>query len=154
MEINEVTYAIRGAVFEVNKVLGPGFLEKVYENALVVELKERGIKAESQVSITVYYKGKPVGEYIADILVENKVIVELKTVEAIDKIHEAQLLNYLKATGIRVGILVNFKHPKAEIRRMVLDLPAPSRGDESPFEKGHDTCLAKSARHVSASVCG
>ena len=123
MEINEVTYAIRGAVFEVNKVLGPGFLEKVYENALVVELKERGIKAESQVSITVYYKGKPVGEYIADILVENKVIVELKTVEAIDKIHEAQLLNYLKATGIRVGILVNFKHPKAEIRRMVLDLP-------------------------------
>ena len=122
MEINEVTYAIRGAVFEVNKVLGPGFLEKVYENALVVELKERGIKAESQVSITVCYKGKPVGEYIADILVENKVIVEHKTVEAIDKIHEAQLLNYLKATGIRVGILVNFKHPKAEIRRMVLDL--------------------------------
>ena len=128
MNINDIKYAINGAVFEVNKVLGSGFLEKVYENALVFELKERGIKAESQVSITVYYKGKTVGEYIADILVENRVIVELKTVEALDRIHEAQLLNYLKATGIRVGILVNFKHPKAEIKRMVLDLP-----------EGHDT---------------
>jgi GxxExxY protein len=71
----------------------------------------------------VSYKGNVVGEYIADILVEEKVIVELKTVETIDKVHEAQLLNYLKATGIRVGILVNFKHPRAEIKRMVLDLP-------------------------------
>jgi GxxExxY protein len=71
----------------------------------------------------VSYKGNVVGEYIADILVEEKVIVELKTVETIDKVHEAQLLNYLKATGIRVGILVNFKHPRAEIKMMVLDLP-------------------------------
>jgi GxxExxY protein len=101
---------------------------------LVFELKERGIKAESQVSIKVFYKGRTVGEYIADILVEDKVIVELKTVEALDKIHEAQLLNYLKATGIRVGMLVNFKHPKAEIKRMVLDLPEghdPYCGDRS-----------------------
>jgi len=123
MNINDITYAINGAVFEVNKVLGPGFLEKVYENALVFELKERGIKAESQVSIKVLYKGKTVGEYIADILVEDRVIVELKTVEALDRIHEAQLLNYLKATGIQIGILVNFRHPKAEIKRMVLNLP-------------------------------
>ena len=123
MKINDITYAVNGAVFEVNKILGSGFLEKVYENALLVELKKRGIKVESQVSIKVLYKEKVVGEYIADILVEGKVIVELKTVETIDKIHEAQLLNYLKATGIRVGILVNFKHPKAEIKRMVLDLP-------------------------------
>ena len=98
-------------------------LSKVYENALLVELKRRGIKAESQVPIKVLYKEEVVGEYIADLLVEDKVIVELKTVENIDKVHEAQLLNYLKATGIRVGILVNFKHPKAEIKRMVLDLP-------------------------------
>jgi len=138
MEINEVTYAIRGAVFEVNTVLGPGFLEKVYENALLVELRRRGLKAESQVPIKVSYKRKVVGEYVADLLVEDKVIVELKTVEALDKIHEAQLLNYLKATRIRVGMLVNFRHPRAEIKRMVLDLPAPSRGDESPFGKGHD----------------
>lgn len=123
MDINDVTYAINGAVFEVNRILGSGFIEKVYENALLVELKRRGIKAESQVPIKVLYKEKVVGEYIADLLVEDKVIVELKTVENIDKVHEAQLLNYLKATGIRVGILVNFKHPKAEIKRMVLDLP-------------------------------
>jgi len=128
MDINDVTYAINGAVFEVNRVLGPGFLEKIYENALLIELKRRGIKAESQVPIRVLYKENAVGEYFADILVEGKVIVELKTVETIDKIHEAQLLNYLKATGMQVGILVNFKHPKAEIKRMVLNLT-----------EGHDT---------------
>ena len=128
MEINEVTYAIRGAVFEVNKVLGSGFLEKVYENALLVELRSRGLKAESQVPIKVLYKEEVVGEYVADLLVEDRVIVELKTVEAIDKIHEAQLLNYLKATGIQIGILVNFRHPKAEIKRMVLNLPGGHDG--------------------------
>ena len=123
MDINDVTYAINGAVFEVNRVLGPGFLEKVYENALLLELRIRGLKAESQVPIRVFYKENAVGEYIADILVEEKVIVELKTVEKLNKIHEAQLLNYLKATGIQVGLLVNFKHPRAEIKRMVLNLP-------------------------------
>ena len=123
MEINDITYAVNGSVFEVNKVLGPGFLEKVYENALLIELKRRGLTAESQVPIKVLYKENVVGEFIADILVEGKIILELKTVKTIDKIHEAQLLNYLKATGIRVGILVNFKYPKAEIKRMVLDLP-------------------------------
>jgi GxxExxY protein len=123
MDINDVTYAINGAVFEVNRVLGPGFLEKVYENALLLELRIRGLKAESQVPIRVLYKKNAVGEYIADILVEEKVIVELKTVEQLNKIHEAQLLNYLKATGIQVGLLVNFKYPKAEIKRMVLNLP-------------------------------
>jgi len=127
MDINEITYAINGAVFEVNKILGPGFLEKVYENALLVELKNRGFKAEGQVPINVTYKSFSVGEYIADLLIEDKIIVELKTVDNLDKIHEAQLLNYLKATGITVGILVNFKNPKAEIKRMVLDL---SEGQE------------------------
>jgi GxxExxY protein len=123
MDINEITYAINGAVFEVNRVLGAGFLEKVYENALLIELKSRGLKADSQVPIKVYYKDKVVGEYTADLLVEEEVIIELKTVERLDKIHEAQLLNYLRATGIQVGILVNFRHTKAEIKRMVLDLP-------------------------------
>ena len=122
MHINDITYAINGAVFEVNRVLGSGFLEKVYENALLLELRKRGLKAESQVPIKVLYKGNTVGDYSADILVEEKVIVELKTVEALDNVHEAQLLNYLKATGIQVGLLVNFKHPKAEIKRMVLNL--------------------------------
>jgi len=123
MDINDATYAINGAVFEVNRVLGSGFLEKVYENALLVELRKRGLKAESQVAVKVFYKENAVGDYIADILVEKMVIVEIKTVEKLDKIHEAQLLNYLKATGIQVGILVNFRHLKAEIKRMVLNLP-------------------------------
>jgi len=123
MKINDITYAINGAVFEVNNILGPGFLERVYENALLVELKRRGLKAKSQVPVTVSYKGEVVGHYAADLLVEDKVIVELKTVENLDKVHEAQLLNYLKATGLHVGLLVNFKHKKADIKRMVLDLP-------------------------------
>jgi GxxExxY protein len=123
MELNEITYAIRGAVFEVNKVLGHGFLEKVYENALMLELQLRGLRAKSQVPLKVFYKDKIVGEYIADILVEKKVVVELKAIEKFEKVHEAQLLNYLKGTGIKVGLLVNMKFPKAEIKRMVFDLP-------------------------------
>ena len=122
MDINDITYAINGAVFEVNKVLGPGFLEKVYENALLIELRERGLEAENRVPIKVFYKNEVVGEYIADILVEEKVILELKTVDRLEKIHEAQILNYLKATGLQIGLLINFTHPKAEIKRMVLDL--------------------------------
>ena len=122
MDINDITYAINGAVFEVNKVLGPGFLEKVYENALLIELRERGLEAENRVPIKVFYKNEVVGEYIADILVEEKVILELKTVDRLEKIHEAQILNYLKATGLQIGLLINFTHPKAEIKRMVLSL--------------------------------
>jgi len=123
MDINDITYAIRGAVFEVNRILGSGFLEKVYEKALIFELRDRDLKAESQVPLKVFYKENLVGDYFADILVEDQVIVELKAVEKLEKIHEAQLLNYLRATGIHVGLLVNMKHPKAEIKRMVLDLP-------------------------------
>ena len=123
MELNDITYVINGAIFEVNKGLGPGFLEKVYEKALLYELKNRGLKSVGQAPITVNYKGQCVGEYFADILVEDRVIIELKTAKKIEKIHEAQLLNYLKATGIQVGLLVNFRYPKAEIKRLVLDLP-------------------------------
>ena len=122
MNINDLTYQINGAIFEVSRTLGAGFLEKVYENALMIELQERGIKAECQVPIKVFYKKKTVGEYFADILVEDIVIIELKAVGHLGKLHEAQILNYLKATGIKVGLLVNFKHPKAEIKRMVLGL--------------------------------
>jgi len=122
MNLNELTYLINGAIFEVNRILGPGFLEKVYENALLMELKARGIKAAAQYPIKVRYKDQIVGEYFADLLVEDQVIIELKTVDKIEKIHEAQLLNYLKATGIKVGLLVNFKSTKADIKRFVLDL--------------------------------
>jgi GxxExxY protein len=120
MDINELTYLINGAIFEVNRELGAGFLEKVYENALLVELIARGLKAENQVPIKVKYKGVEVGEYYADIVVENQVILEVKAVDSLQKIHEAQLLNYLKATGYKIGLLVNFRHPKAEVKRFVL----------------------------------
>jgi GxxExxY protein len=123
MKINDITYKINGAIFEVNKILGPGFLEKVYENALMVELRKRGLIAESQVPIKVEYKDECVGEYIADLIIEKSVIVEVKTVDALSNTHQAQLLNYLKATGLTVGILVNFNKSKADIKRMVLNLP-------------------------------
>ena len=120
MDNNELTYQINGAIFEVNKVLGTGFLEKVYENTLLVEFAKRNLKAEAQVPISVEYKGEAVGEYFADIVVEDLVILEIKAIESLEKIHEAQILNYLKATGHKVGLLVNFTHPKAEIKRFVL----------------------------------
>ena len=119
MELNDITYEIRGAVFKVNKILGSGFLEKVYENALQIELKNRGLHAASQVPLKVTYKDQIVGDYFADIVVENMVLVELKAVGKLSRIHEAQLLNYLKATGIQVGLLINFYHPKVEIKRYV-----------------------------------
>lgn len=123
LKINDLTYTINGAIFEVNRVLGPGFLEKVYENALIIELIKRGVDAQSQVPITVSYKDSIVGEYIADVLVEDKVIIEVKTVERLAPIHKAQLMNYLKATGLNIGFLVNFKSKRAEIDRVVFNLP-------------------------------
>ena len=128
-KINDITYTINGAVFEVNKVLGAGFLEKVYQRALLIELRKRGLKAESEVPIQVQYKDELVGDYFADIVVEGQVIIELKTVENLQNIHEAQLINYLKATGMKVGLLVNFRHTKAEIKRMVLNLPEGHEGN-------------------------
>jgi GxxExxY protein len=89
MDLNELTYQINGAVYEVNKVLGAGFLEKVYENALLVELRERGLKAEPQLPITVKYKDEMVGDYFADIVVDRQVILEIKAIESLSKIHEA-----------------------------------------------------------------
>ena len=120
MDLNDITYKVNGPIFEVNRILGPGFLEKVYENALLIELRERGLKVESQVPIKVSYKGEEVGEYFADIFVEDEVILELKSVQSLEKVHEAQLLNYLKASGKKVGLLINFTHPKAVIKRFIL----------------------------------
>ncbi len=88
MNINDLTYQVNGAVFEVSRILGAGFLERVYENALMIELRERGLKAESQVPIKVFYKEEAVGEYFADILVQDTVILELKAIENLSKVHE------------------------------------------------------------------
>ena len=120
MDLNEITYRINGSIFEVNQVLGSGFLEKVYENAMMIELKERGLRAERQMPIKIAYKGHEVGDYFADIVVEGKIVLELKAVSSLEKIHEAQLLNYLKATGFKIGLLVYFAYPKAEIKRFIL----------------------------------
>jgi len=120
MDINELTYQINGAIFEVSRTLGGGFLERVYENALMFELRNRNLRADNQVPIKVVYKGELVGDYYADIVVENKIILEIKAIEKLLKVHEAQILNYLKATGLKIGLLVNFTHPKAEIKRFVL----------------------------------
>ena len=121
MDLNDLTYKINGAIFEVNRILGSGFLEKVYENALLIELRERGLKVENQVPIEVTYKDQNIGDYIVDVLVERQVIVEIKAVEKLTKLHEAQLLNYLKASKLRLGLLVNFgHHPKATVQRFAL----------------------------------
>ncbi len=120
MNIDELTYSVNGAIFEVNEHLGAGFLEKVYENALLIELKARGLKAENQVPIKVEYKSYTVGEYCADIIVEDRLILELKAVDSLSRLHEAQLLNYLRATGFELGWLVNFTYPRAEIKRFKL----------------------------------
>ena len=117
---SELTDAIINAFFHVYNALGYGFLEKVYRNALIHELKKRGYQVESEVKIKIYYDSVFVGEYIADIIVNGLVILELKSASAIAPEHEAQLLNYLRAANIEVGLILNFG-PKPEIKRKVFD---------------------------------
>ena len=104
----------------VSNILGAGFLEKVYENALHQELMESGFTVETQKPVQVKYKNAVVGEYFADIVVNGRVLVEVKAVRAMDETHQAQLLNYLKATGLGVGLILNFGTPRLGIKRMVL----------------------------------
>jgi len=119
---NELTEAIIGAFYDVYNTLGYGFLEKVYENALKLELNKRQFKVESQRPIRVYYDGIVVGEYFADLLVEDTVLLELKSVEKLRVEHEMQLFHYLKATGIELGLLLNFG-PKPEVKRKIWTNP-------------------------------
>jgi GxxExxY protein len=114
----DLTKKILEASFEVSNELGAGFLESVYQNALVIALAEKVLKAESQKALCVKFRGKIVGNYIADIVVNDKVILELKSVSSLSNEHQAQLINYLKATGIEVGLLINFGKPKLEYRRL------------------------------------
>lgn len=115
----DITKEIIGAAFEVHRVLGYGFLERVYQKAMQVELIQRGLKAELEHNITVCYKGIDVGDYRADLFVEEAVIVELKVAKAYNSQDEAQLLNELKGTGVKVGLLINFGRTKVEFKRMV-----------------------------------
>ncbi|MCL6613018.1 MAG: GxxExxY protein [Firmicutes bacterium] len=105
---DELTEAIIGCAFKVHNTLGPGFLEKVYENALAIELRNAGLLVEQQVPIKVYYDQYVVGEYFADLLVQGCIIVELKAIQSLTKEHEVQLVNYLVATKIEIGLLINF----------------------------------------------
>lgn len=117
---SDITEKIIGAAYEVYNHLGYGFLEKIYENALCLELTRQGLAVQQQCSLQVGYKGEIVGEYIADMVVENKVIIEIKAVNNLDKSHEAQLINYLKSTGIEVGLLINFG-PRIDIKRRIFN---------------------------------
>lgn len=118
MLYQDLTGKILEACFEVINELGSGFLESVYENALLIALNQKGLTAKSQEPLSVRFRGEVVGKFYVDILVEGKVIVELKAVKAIAPEHQAQLINYLKATDIEVGLLVNFGNPKLEYRRL------------------------------------
>lgn len=118
-DLNRITSAVIQCAYRVSNTLGCGFLEKVYENALLYELQKAGLKAEQQKPIAVHYDGIVVGDYYADLVVEDVVIVELKVVKAIEDIHAAQCLNYLKATGLSICLLINFAHPRVEIKRLV-----------------------------------
>ena len=108
-----------GAAFEVANVLGPGFLEKVYERALLQELRVRGVRARSQPSLPISYKGIRVGAYSPDLLVDERLIVELKCVETFSNEHIAQCINYLKASGLKLALLINFQHAKLEWKRVI-----------------------------------
>ena len=114
----ELTAKILEACFEVSNELGAGFLESVYQKALLIALRDKDLKAQAQYPLQVTFRGESVGEFYADILVEGKVIVELKAVTALAPEHQAQVINYLKATGIEVGLLINFGRPKLEYRRL------------------------------------
>jgi GxxExxY protein len=116
--MDELTQKVIHCAFAVSNTLGCGFLERVYENALAHELRKAGLKAEQQHGITVYYDGVAVGEYTADLLVEGVLLLELKAVKELDDIHLAQCLNYLRATNLRLCLLMNFGKPKLEVRRI------------------------------------
>ena len=117
LKYGEITKSVIGCAFEVINELGSGFLESVYEKALLLALLQKGLSAVSQHPIKVLFRGECVGEFFADIFVEGKVILELKAVKSIAPEHQAQIINYLKATGIEVGLLINFGNPNLEYKR-------------------------------------
>jgi GxxExxY protein len=118
MKSEDLTKRIIGCAFEVANTLGYGFLESVYENSMVVALNEAGIKVIQQKPMDVYFHKVEVGHFVADLLVENEIVVELKAVKEIAPEHKAQLINYLKASGKEVGLLINFGRPKIEYKRL------------------------------------
>jgi GxxExxY protein len=131
LKYGELTERVIKAFYNVYNTLGHGFLEKVYENALIIELQKMGLSASQQRPVRIFYDGQVVGDYFADLVVEELVIVELKAAAALDKAHEAQLLNYLRATDMEVGLLLNFGL-KPEFRRKVFMNDKSSESDRKP----------------------
>ena len=127
-----LTREIINAFYKVYNTLGFGFLEKVYENALAMELRSRGMKVIQQQALTVYYNGNPVGNYITDLIVNDLVILEIKSAETIIDAHEAQLLHYLRATEIEVGLILNFG-PKPQISRKIFETARKTRTKPPQF---------------------
>lgn len=121
-----LTDKVISAIFEVSNTLGCGFREKLYHRALLIELKRCGLQARAEAPFPVFYKGKRVGDYYADILVENTLILELKSVERLCMEHKAQCLNYLRASGKTLCLLINFQHPRVEWKRIILTPPEPA----------------------------
>ena len=119
LDVNQITKGVIGCAYKVSNTLGCGFLESVYQNAMLHEIRKSGLRAEPQREIKVIYDGVVVGDYYADILVEDVLIVELKAVKALDEIYSAQCLNYLKASGLKVCLLMNFGKPRVDVRRFV-----------------------------------
>ncbi len=117
MDIDELTKQVIGCAYDVGNQMGYGFVESVYEKCLLVELARKGIKAQAQKRIRVFYKEAEVGEFIADIVVDDRLILEIKKASTLTQIHEAQLINYLQATGMENGLLINFAEDKVEIKR-------------------------------------
>jgi GxxExxY protein len=130
--LDQLTERVMAAVFEVSNTLGAGFLEKVYERALLRELELRGIPATAQASFGVSYKGYPIGDYCADILVNGVLVIELKCVERLANQHTAQCLNYLRASGLGLCLLINFQNPKVEWKRIIQGFHAPDRSGDAP----------------------
>jgi len=118
-ELNRLSGKVIGAAQKVSSVLGCGFLEKVYENALAVELRARGLSVAQQKGMAVRYREEIVGEYLADLVVNDRLIVELKVVSALESIHDAQYINYLRASGHRLCLLMNFARPRLFVRRII-----------------------------------
>jgi len=120
-ELDLITRKIIGCAYRVGNTLGCGFLEKVYENALVIELHRAGLLFERQRLVVAHYDNIPVGDFAVDLLVEKEVVVELKAAKAFDEIHTAQCMNYLRAAGLKVCLLINFGRPRVEVKRIVSD---------------------------------
>jgi GxxExxY protein len=119
--LNAISARIIGCAYAVSNTLGCGFLEKVYENALAHALRKEGLAVEQQRSLRVEYDGVVVGDYIADMVVEDRVLVEVKAVRSLDEVHLAQCMNYLKATDMRLCLLMNFGAPKVTVKRIIND---------------------------------